>query len=670
MIVLDLRGFAIPGPARPTFVVPYFGSPSSNGIFVQEIDDHDRVAKFLSFDPTHFNDYMGPILVAKREIGEEGLVGFVDGEGKLVTGTAGEIRQALANYNFASDGSDAFFATEVMEFRGDRPGLQRAIHKAANRFASPELGMQWKAREFISLGSLELISSVQENELWKTLQDLKDAIGGPKWVPQFVTAWRRFGPDPDLGEMALDWLGSGGADRIDAAHLFNALLGSKKFRQRRDISSTVVPDYVVELALRWVDKMAFPHNGWVSLWHRLRRRGYFSSDLLNQSGMRFLYKEPDYRKRKQKNSSANAWMRVWSVLWVEGVERDILVDMLYKRPELPKLGGFYNLIQLLSAVPEHQERAREFRDLWLKESPRHLPDWQKACLELIANNEQRIELIHLALEWMVEAGESFHSWYNLWSGLKPFVDQDRLVGIGRDWLSGGRITMRIWPEVLSDIIEIEGLIQDDILQPLAQQWLQLGKQNRRRKLIDAFADRPQAYDQGPRRETRVFLSYHFGADYWRVAQIRRHLLTDESVEIEAILAEATWDELTKEGHSAVQTFIENQLQRVSVALILFGTETSTREWVRYEVMRSHQLGIGLIAIDIHGIRGQDGRAAEPGLNPLALWQVEIDGKQNTFADIYPTYDWVADDGPNNISRWVAEAVPHDDPFFTSAKVRG
>ena len=669
MSTLDLRGFAIPGPTRPTFVVPYFGSPTSNAIFVQELDDQHRVAEFLSFDPTHFNDYMGPFLVAQRRIGEEGLVGFIDREGKLVAGTVSEIRRVLADYSFAPDGSDAFFATEVMEFRGDRAGLERAIDFAAHRFANPERGMQWKAREITSRWSLESIASARENERLDTLRELRDALREPKWVAQFVAAWDLFGPDSDLGDLALDWLSAGGAERAEAGHLFNTLLTPSKFSRAHDRSSVVAPGYVIEMGRRWIERMAFPYSGWVSLWHKLRRRNYVSPDLLNDLGLRFLHIEPDYRTRKPRPLSANAWMRVWRTLWMEGVERDLLVDLLHKHPELLALGEFQNIVELLSAEPGYQDLAREFYGTWLEKSPRHLPRWPKACLELIKRYEERGHLLDLAMEWLSKAGAGFHSWYNLWSGLRPFVEHDRLVRIGRDWLIEGRITMRIWPEVLADLIEMENLHSDESLRPIAQQWLQLGKKNSRREVIEAFANRPQAYGKRHSREQRLFLSYHFEADYWRVAQIRNRLLVDEDMRVQAVLESATWDELKKDGHSAVETFIENQLRAASVALILFGTETATREWVRYEVMRSHQLGLGVIAIDIHRIRDRNGQIAKPGPNPLSLWQVEIDGEQRAFSEIYPTYDWVEDDGSNNIARWIAEAAPHNHPLVTSAKLR-
>lgn len=669
MKTLDLRGFSIPGPTRPTFVIPYFGSATSNAIFVQELDVHHRIASFLSFEPGHFTDYIGPIPIAQRRVDEEGLVGFIDGHGKLFTGTVGEIRRVLAGYSFAPDGSDAFFATEVMEFRDDRAGLERAIDSAARRFANPERGMQWKAREINSRWSIETITSARESERLGALRELREKLHEPVWVPHFIKEWDLFGPDSDFSELALDWLSAGGADRSEAGQLFNALLAPSKFSRARDKSVVVAPGYLIEMARRWLERMDYPQSGWVSLWHRLRRRNHVSPELLNDLGLRFLHIEPDYRARKPRRASANAWMRVWRTLWMERVEHDLLIDLLYQHPELPALGEFQNIAELLLGEPAYEQLGSELYGKWLEESPRHLPRWPKACLKLILRHEKRDHLIDLATKWLEEAGSGFHSWYSLWSGLRPFVEQDRLVRMGREWLRQSRITMRIWPEVLADLIEIEHLENDENLRPLAQQWLQLGKKNPRRALIEDFASRPQVYSRHHSQGTRLFLSYHFEADYWRVAQVRNSLLVGDDVPVQAVLESATWDELKKEGHSAVETFIENQLRAASVALILFGTETATREWVRYEVMRSHQLGLGVIAIDIHRIRDKDGRTAEPGPNPLALWQVEVDGRQCAFSDIYPTYDWVEDNGPKNITQWIAAAAERDHPLDTVAKLR-
>lgn len=63
-------------------------------------------------------------------------------------------------------------------------------------------------------------------------------------------------------------------------------------------------------------------------------------------------------------------------------------------------------------------------------------------------------------------------------------------------------------------------------------------------------------------------------------------------------------------------------------------------------------GLGILAIDIHNVRDPINGTDQQGRNPLEHWSVE--GK--SFTSIYRTYDWVRDDGYNNIARWIETAA--------------
>lgn len=648
-------------------MIPYFGSPSSNQIYVQELDDQHRVSGFLLFEPAHFVDYMGPFPTASREIGDDGLLGFVDGSGKLLAGNAAEIRRALASYSFASDGSDAFFATEVMEFRGDRAGLDRAIDFASRRFVNVERGAHWKTRE-IATGRLSAPApSSRASERDAILRELRETLIESDWVSRFAKAWDALGSSPDLGELALDWLSAGGSDRREAGHLFNTLLTRGKFDRASNIRLSP-PTYVFELARRWIETMDYPGNAWARLWQKLKRQHQIDPSFSNQLGMRFLNVNPGRSVERKRSTAAIGWMRVWRTLWEKGYDRSLLIDLLPSHHDFLSLSEFYRIIELLSAEPRYAGMAIDYLGAWLDRSPRHSQRWPKVCLNAILRYENREYFIEQALRWLRVEGTNLPAWYSLWSGLRPYVEKNELVRIARGWLERSQLTLRIWPEVLADIIEMADTQIDERLRLQAQQWLQLGKRNGRRGEIEVVASGIPPHVQRRKTGPRLFLSYHF-ADNLRVAQIRNRLLADRSIQLQAVLESASWEDLKKDGHFAVETFIENQLRAASVTLVLFGAETATREWVRHEVMRSHQLGLGIIAIDIHGLRDNEGQAAQPGVNPLTLWQIDRNGELQKFSEIYSTYDWIEDDGPNNIMHWIAEAAPQNSTPVTAAKLR-
>ena len=62
--------------------------------------------------------------------------------------------------------------------------------------------------------------------------------------------------------------------------------------------------------------------------------------------------------------------------------------------------------------------------------------------------------------------------------------------------------------------------------------------------------------------------------------------------------------------------------------------------------------MGILAIDIHNVRDPLHGTDSQGRNPLEHWN--INGK--SFTAIYRTYDWVRDDGYNNIGAWIESAA--------------
>lgn len=45
-----------------------------------------------------------------------------------------------------------------------------------------------------------------------------------------------------------------------------------------------------------------------------------------------------------------------------------------------------------------------------------------------------------------------------------------------------------------------------------------------------------------------------------------------------------------------------------------------------------------------------------GGNPFDYFYIEQDGKKVYLSEIYPTYDWVNEDGYRNFAEWVEKAA--------------
>jgi len=155
---------------------------------------------------------------------------------------------------------------------------------------------------------------------------------------------------------------------------------------------------------------------------------------------------------------------------------------------------------------------------------------------------------------------------------------------------------------------------------------------------------------------RVFFSFHYDRDIRRVVQVRNSWVVRAEKETQPFLDKAEWETIQRTGKKAVEKWIEDQLNGTSVTVVLIGSDTYNREWVRYEIKRSYELKKGIIGIYIHNIKDPQHGTDTKGQNPLGCWQIERDGKNVLFSSMYNTYDWVRDNGYANFSSWIETAA--------------
>ncbi|MFC9795310.1 TIR domain-containing protein [Streptomyces sp. NPDC127584] len=139
---------------------------------------------------------------------------------------------------------------------------------------------------------------------------------------------------------------------------------------------------------------------------------------------------------------------------------------------------------------------------------------------------------------------------------------------------------------------------------------------------------------------RTFFSFHYQRDVWRASNVRKSSQFSTTVESEWIDA-SLWEDAKLTGDRALKRLMDNAISGTSVTAVLIGAETYYRNWVRYEIEQSLRKGNGIFGIYIHGIRDRFGLTDSKGLNPLP--------------SALRTYDWVRDNGRDNLGSWVSLA---------------
>ncbi len=145
---------------------------------------------------------------------------------------------------------------------------------------------------------------------------------------------------------------------------------------------------------------------------------------------------------------------------------------------------------------------------------------------------------------------------------------------------------------------------------------------------------------------KVFFSFHFGNDLWRAGQVRNSWITKPDRSSAGFYDKAKWESVRRQSDPYIKRWIRDQMRGTSVTVVLIGSETAHKPYVQYEIRHSWDVDNGLIGIYIHNLKNQQLQTSRQGDDPF-----KVLGWSN-----FRTYDWVADNGYNNLGAWVEAAA--------------
>lgn len=150
---------------------------------------------------------------------------------------------------------------------------------------------------------------------------------------------------------------------------------------------------------------------------------------------------------------------------------------------------------------------------------------------------------------------------------------------------------------------------------------------------------------------RVFFSFHFQRDAFKVGQIRNSWVGNRAFEGQPYLDKAAWETIERRGAAAVRNWIDTQMNGTSVTIVLIGAETLQRPWVKYEMAKTIERKAGLIGISLTGMKNID--------QLVEFKQSSVSGspfEYKAFGAHYPVYNWVNDNGRANLGAWIDAAA--------------
>jgi len=152
---------------------------------------------------------------------------------------------------------------------------------------------------------------------------------------------------------------------------------------------------------------------------------------------------------------------------------------------------------------------------------------------------------------------------------------------------------------------------------------------------------------------KVFFSFHYQMDIWRVNQIRMaHIV--EGTAAAGFHDASLWEEAKRKGDDAVHGLINRGLEGTTVTAVLIGSQTANRKYVKYEIDQSIARGNGLLGVYIHDLKDQRGLSSPQGDNPFDRLNWSSNGRK--LSTTYRTYYWSLNLGYKNFGQWVEDAA--------------
>ncbi len=140
---------------------------------------------------------------------------------------------------------------------------------------------------------------------------------------------------------------------------------------------------------------------------------------------------------------------------------------------------------------------------------------------------------------------------------------------------------------------------------------------------------------------RVFFSFHYQRDIWRVNQIRS-IPNVIGCAAAGFQDASLWEEAKKKGDPAIKKMIDNGLENTSVTVVCIGAKTAGRKYINYEIEQSIARGNGIIGVKIHHLKDKDGNSDLEGDTPYKLTSNGYKVRKYTNVD--------------DLANWIEEAA--------------
>jgi hypothetical protein len=136
---------------------------------------------------------------------------------------------------------------------------------------------------------------------------------------------------------------------------------------------------------------------------------------------------------------------------------------------------------------------------------------------------------------------------------------------------------------------------------------------------------------------RVFFSFHYQRDIFRVNQIR-NIPNVTGCAAAGFQDASIWEDAEKKGPDAIKRLINDALENTTVTLVCIGAQTAGRTYINYEIDKSIAQGNGILGIKIHHLVGMDRTTDYEGDTPYKLTYYNY--RVRKYTDVFDLASWI------------------------------
>ena len=119
----------------------------------------------------------------------------------------------------------------------------------------------------------------------------------------------------------------------------------------------------------------------------------------------------------------------------------------------------------------------------------------------------------------------------------------------------------------------------------------------------------------------VYFSFHY-LDIWKVNQIRNSGVVG-GAKSAGFADRSLWEEAKQKNSRALEKLIADGLEGTSVTVVLIGSQTASRPWVKYEILQSIKRRNALLGVHLNKVPDRNGRKTRQGRVPSLLKQHDV-----------------------------------------------